>query len=54
MILLENQFVRYAMTLLFVASAGSRLDWLFGDEIRSAVWQATLGLCSVTNGAVCF
>jgi len=52
--ILESQCLRYALTLAAMAAGLSRLDWLFGGEVRLAFWKASVGLCDLTGHTVCF
>jgi len=49
----DSQIVRYGFTLAAVMAGGSRLDWLFGDEIRLFLWKASVGLCGITGQILC-
>ena len=49
-----SEIIRYGVTLAAIAAGGSRLNWLFGDELRLALWRASVGLCDLTGQAVCF
>ena len=49
----ESQIVRYGLTLGAVVAGGSRLDWLFGDEVQLALWKAAAGLCAITGQVLC-
>lgn len=54
MMIFESQIARYAFSLIAIAVGGSRLDWMFGDAVRSALWRSSLTLCEITGQVVCF
>ena len=54
MMIFESQLLRYAFSLAAVAVGGSRLDWMFGEEVRSVLWRSSLTLCEITGQVVCF
>ena len=49
-----SEIIRYGLTLAAIVAGGSRLNWLFGDDVRLALWHASVGLCNITGQAVCF
>ena len=49
-----GEIIRYGLTLAAIAAGASRLNWLFGDDVRVALWHAAMGLCDLTGQAFCF
>jgi hypothetical protein len=50
----ESELLRYLLTLAAIFAGGSRLVWLFGEDIQLVLWKSATGFCAITGQLACF